>query len=186
MLEWPTNQVVKCLVLYHPDDEPGLKHAQEAQLLRLFDACRKLGHEFLLEIILPTGMPAEEDTVARAMRRLYELGLRPDWWKLEPDPRSACWQHAEAVIAHYDPGCQGILLLGLSAMPDTLIQSFQAAAPYPMVKGFAVGRTIFYDVARSWMLGEIDDHGAVATLAANFRVLVNAWDDARNPDRRAA
>jgi 5-dehydro-2-deoxygluconokinase len=151
LLEWPANQVVKCLVLYHPDDEPALKEAQEAQLLRLFDACRKLGHELLLEIILPAGMPAEEDT-----------------------------------IAQYDPGCQGILMLGLSALPDTLIQSFQIAASFPMVKGFAVGRTIFYDVARSWMLGEIDDDGAVASLAANFRVLVDAWDAARNADRQPA
>jgi 5-dehydro-2-deoxygluconokinase len=186
LLEWPANQVVKCLVLYHPDDEPALKEAQEAQLLRLFDACRKLGHELLLEIILPAGMPAEEDTVSRAMRQFYELGLRPDWWKLEPDPRSGYWQHAEAVIAQYDPGCQGILMLGLSALPDTLIQSFQIAASFPMVKGFAVGRTIFYDVARSWMLGEIDDDGAVASLAANFRVLVDAWDAARNADRQPA
>jgi 5-dehydro-2-deoxygluconokinase len=178
--------VVKCLVLYHPDDEPGLRETQEAQLLRLFDACRKLGHELLLEIILPSGMPAEEDTVARAMRRFYELGMRPDWWKLEPDPRSGYWRHAEAVIAQYDPGCQGILLLGLSALPDTLIQSFQIAASFPMVKGFAVGRTIFYDVARSWMLGDIDDDGAVADLAANFRVLVDAWDAARYPDRQPA
>jgi 5-dehydro-2-deoxygluconokinase len=186
LLEWPANQVVKCLVLYHPDDEPGLREAQEAQLLRLFDACRKLGHELLLEIILPPDMPSEEDTVARAMRRFYELGLRPDWWKLEPDPRSAYWQHAEAVIAQYDPGCQGILLLGLSALPDTLIQSFHAAAPFAMVKGFAVGRTIFYDVARSWMLGEIDDDGAVDSLAANFRVLVDAWDSARIAGRQTA
>jgi 5-dehydro-2-deoxygluconokinase len=186
LLEWPIHQVVKCLVLYHPDDEPGLKQAQEAQLLRLFDACRKLGHEFLLEIILPAGMPAEEDTVARAMHRLYDIGLRPDWWKLEPDPRSACWHHAEAVIAQFDPGCQGIVLLGLSAPSDELIRSFHAAAPFSMVKGFAVGRTIFYDVARSWMLGQIDDDEAVAALAANFRVLVEAWDSARNRDRDAA
>src|SRR5262249_31113431 len=41
LVEWPANQVVKCLVHYHPDDEPELRESQERQLLRLFDACRK-------------------------------------------------------------------------------------------------------------------------------------------------
>ena len=50
---WPLNQVVKCLVTYHPDDPADLRRLQEDQLRRLFDACRKTRHELLLEIILP-------------------------------------------------------------------------------------------------------------------------------------
>src|SRR6202012_4234825 len=35
---WPLNQVVKCLVTYHPDDAADLKGRQDRQLIRLFDA----------------------------------------------------------------------------------------------------------------------------------------------------
>ena len=38
-----------------------------------------------------------------------------------------------------------------------------------MVKGFAVGRTIWHEPARRWLTGEIDDAQAVATLADEFR-----------------
>src|SRR5690606_3364995 len=48
---WPLNQVVKVLVFYHPDDPSDLRERQERQVLRLFDACRKTRHEFLLEVI---------------------------------------------------------------------------------------------------------------------------------------
>ena len=88
---WPLNQVVKVLCLYHPDDAPELRERQERQLLRLFDACRKTRHELLVEIIVPPGMPVEVDTVARALERLYELGVKPDWWKLEPTGDPAAW-----------------------------------------------------------------------------------------------
>ena len=38
----------------------------------------------------------------------------------------------------------------------------QTAAGFDLVKGFAVGRTIFGAVARDWMAGKTDDAGAVA------------------------
>ncbi len=79
---WPLNHVVKCLVFYHPDDDPVLKEQQERQLLALFDACRKTRHELLVEVIAPPGSTVDGDTIARAIRRLYEIGVYPDWWKL--------------------------------------------------------------------------------------------------------
>jgi 5-dehydro-2-deoxygluconokinase len=43
------------------------------------------------------------------------------------------------------------------------------------VKGFAVGRTIFADPARSWMAGEIDDEAAISDMAGRFQQLTDAW-----------
>jgi 5-dehydro-2-deoxygluconokinase len=45
----------------------------------------------------------------------------------------------------------------------------------PIVKGFAVGRTIFSDAAGRWLAGEIDDEAAIADLARRFGTLVEAW-----------
>jgi 5-dehydro-2-deoxygluconokinase len=175
---WPLDQVVKCLVYYHPDDPPGLRERQERQLLRLQDAARKTRHELLVEIIASRGGPVDAETVPRVIRRLYDLGMKPDWWKLEPSDSEAAWANIERAIAANDPYCRGVVLLGLSAPEDELIASFRAAAATPIVKGFAVGRTIFADVAARWLSGTIDDEAAVADLARRFGTLVDAWREA--------
>ena len=176
---WPLNHVVKCLVLYHPDDESDLRDRQDRQLQRLFDACRKTRHELLIEIIVPSGMPIDAHTVARAISRIYEVGVRPDWWKLQPSVDPAAWRNIESAIARADPYCRGVVLLGLSAPPSELISSFAAAAPFKIIKGFAVGRTIFEAPARDWFRGAMDDEAAVQQMAANLAVLVSAWRHTR-------
>ncbi len=186
LAEWPLNHVVKCLVFYHPDDEPSLRERQERQLLRLSDAARKTRHELLVEVIAPKGSAVDGMTIARALQRLYDLGIRPDWWKLEPSADAGAWRNIEDVIERNDPLCRGVVLLGLSAPQDELLASFRAAAPVGVVKGFAVGRTIFNDVAREWFSNRIDDQGAVAALAERLRVLVDAWRAARGSGERAA
>jgi len=186
LLEWPVNHVVKCLVHYHPDDEPDLREHQERELLRLFDACRKTRHELLIEVILPASMQSTVTTVAAAVRRLYAIGLRPDWWKLEPAANPEAWRHIEAAVTEGDPLCRGVVLLGLSAPEAELVNSFEAAAPFNIVKGFAVGRTIFHEAACEWFAGRMSDEEAVATLAGKLSALVAAWRKARGTVERAA
>src|SRR3546814_15706239 len=101
-------------------------------------------------------------------------GIRPDWWKLEPQRDPAAWRHIEAAVREGDPECRGILLLGLSSLMDELIESFPAAARSPLAKGFAVGRQIFYDVARVWMAGKIDVEAATCALARRLVTLLEA------------
>jgi 5-dehydro-2-deoxygluconokinase len=176
---WPLNHVVKCLVRYHPDDEADLRDRQDRQLKRLFDACRKTRHELLVEVIVPGGIPADAHTVARAISCIYELGVRPDWWKLEPSVSQATWENIQSAIVRGDPYCRGALLLGSSLPRDQLVGYFAAAAPFKVVKGFAVGRTIFNEVAREWFGGKMDDEAAVNAMAAGLAALVSAWRQAR-------
>ncbi len=176
---WPRNHVVKCLAFYHPDDPEELRERQERQLLRLQDACRKTRHELLVEIIASRHGAVDAHTTARAIRRLYDRGMKPDWWKLEPAADLATWANIEGAIRGHDPRCRGVLMLGLQAPSDELVASFRIAAASPIVKGFAVGRTIFADVAARWLAGSIDDEAAIADLCGRFAVLVDAWREAR-------
>ena len=176
---WPLNQVVKCLVSYHPDDPAELKGRQDRQLRRLFDACRKTRHELLLEVILPREMPVDSETMARAMAGIYALGVRPDWWKLPPGGSTAHWQAVQDTIGREDPLCRGVLLLGLAQPEAELIAGFANAASFGIVKGFAIGRTIFQDVARAWFAGSMSDAEAVKAMAEKFSRLANAWQRAR-------
>lgn len=177
---WPINHVVKCLVFYHPDDDAELRARQDRQLLRLFDACRATRHELLLEIIASKHGTVTADTVANVIDHVYGLGIYPDWWKLEPAGDTASWAASEAAILRHDPLCRGIVLLGLSAPQDEVLAGIAAAAPFGLVKGFAVGRTIFHDTARRWLTGAIDDEGAVRELTDNLRTLSDGWRAARD------
>jgi 5-dehydro-2-deoxygluconokinase len=179
LVDWPVDHCIKCLCFYHPDDPPGLRTEQLETLRALSDAARRVGRELLVEIIAGKHGPMEGDTVARALRDVYGRGIRPDWWKLEPQADPAAWRDIEAVIAANDPYCRGILLLGLDAPEAELVAAFEATAGAGMVKGFAVGRTIFSDAAAGWMAGRMDDEEAVATMAGRFERLAKAWDDAR-------
>jgi 5-dehydro-2-deoxygluconokinase len=176
---WPVNHVVKCRVVYHPDDAPDLRERQERQLLRLFDASRKTRHELLLELILPADMSADDRTLSRAISRIYAIGVRPDWWKLAPIATAAAWRHRQESIAQADPLCRGVLLLGMSAPLPQIVAAFATAAPFGVVKGFAIGRSLFSAVARAWFAGRVSDEEAVQTLAEGLSVLVREWRSAR-------
>jgi 5-dehydro-2-deoxygluconokinase len=186
LAEWPLNHTVKCLVSYHPDDPVDLRERQERQVLRLFDATRSTRHEFLLEIIASKNGPVDANTTARAIQRFYDLGVKPDWWKLEPAVDSETWSRIERAVLVNDPQCRGVVLLGLSIPQDELIKSFAPAARVGIVKGFAVGRTIFNGAAERWFRGEIDDDAAIETLTSNLSVLVAAWRKAKKARTREA
>ncbi|MBM1171157.1 bifunctional 5-dehydro-2-deoxygluconokinase/5-dehydro-2-deoxyphosphogluconate aldolase [Microvirga arabica] len=175
LVEWPVGHTIKCLCFYHPDDPPELKERQERDLLRLHDAARRIGRELLVEIIAGKHGALKTDTLAVILQRLYDLGIKPDWWKLEPQRDDAAWHAIGEVITVNDPYCRGIVLLGLEAPEHELEAAFAAAASEKQVKGFAVGRTIFNDAARRWLKGEINDEAAIADMAARFQRLVDAW-----------
>jgi len=177
--EWPRDQVVKVLCFCHPDDDAETWANQEATIQRLYSACRRNRLEFLLEIVPSKVGVVGDDTTAALIQRFYDRGVYPDWWKLEPLQTEAAWQSTCDAITRNDPNTRGIVILGLGESEDKLAASFAAAARYPLVKGFAVGRTIFADAARDWMLGNLGDDEAVATMSENYARLCAAWDKAR-------
>jgi 5-dehydro-2-deoxygluconokinase len=181
LIEWPVTQTVKCLCFYHPDDPNDLKQRQDAALMTLHDACRTVGRELMIEIIASRHGPADETATAQVLAHIYDIGVKPDWWKLEPQVSSAGWRLIESAIGAGDPHCRGVLLLGLDAAEADLIQAFAVAAESPVVKGFAIGRTIFSEAAQAWFAGQISDDEAIADMAARFRRLADEWDRARSP-----
>ena len=177
--EWPVEHVVKVLCFSHPDDDDAMRADQETTLSRLADACRHQGLELLVELIPSKAGPVDDDTTASLMTRLYEIGIKPDWWKLEPSGSDAAWRKISAVIETHDPWCRGIVLLGLEASSAALAENFRTAARHPLVKGFAVGRTLFADAAKAWLKGTIDDQGAIAMMQDRYAELCELWDEAR-------
>ena len=175
LVEWPIAHTIKCLCFMHPDDPSELRDRQERELLRLQDAARLVGRELLVEIIAGKHGPLRDDTVARVVARLYAIGIRPDWWKLESQPSSAAWTAIASTIREQDPRCRGIMLLGLDAPSEVLAEAFRSAAECDLVKGFAVGRTIFGEPARAWLEGRVSDREVVERMGERFGTLVESW-----------
>jgi 5-dehydro-2-deoxygluconokinase len=176
LVSWPAEQVVKCLVHYHPDDPVDLRLEQELKLRELWQATRASCHELLLEVICPPGVSADvpqDDAVLRAVQRLYNLGILPEWWKLAPMQASG-WAALAQLVATRDPMCRGAVILGLNQPIQVLADSF-AQATDPIVRGFMVGRSLWADASQRWLRQAIDDAQLVREVADNFIQLVQAW-----------
>mgnify|MGYP005995287371 FL=1 len=183
MCSWARENVIKCLCFCHPDDDAETRADQEATVKRLFEAGRRNNLEFLLEVIPSKVGPVDSNTTATLIRQFYEAGVYPDWWKLEPMADAEGWAAAVSAIEENDMHTRGIVVLGLDAPEEELAASFEVAASYPLVKGFAVGRTIFGDAARAWLKGDMNDADAVTQMAARYTRLCHVWDAAREKAR---
>jgi len=187
LVHWPTEHVVKCLVHYHPDDAYALRLEQEQKVLELWEATRESGNELLLEIILPKAaiVPGQEDAdVLRAVKRVYNIGVKHEWWKLDPMSAEG-WHSLEQLVSERDRHCRGAVILGLNQPIAHLVDSFRNATN-PIVKGFMVGRSLWMTESLGWLRGEMDDATFVQRVAANYTTLVDAWRNRRSLIRTMA
>jgi 5-dehydro-2-deoxygluconokinase len=172
-------------VQFHPDDAIDVRLENEAQIGALYEAVQASGHELMLEIIPSRSLVNDPGNVHRALKRIYNLGIFPEWWKLAP-MTPAQWRDVDALIAERDPRCRGVVLLGLAASVDELAAGFRDAATSASCRGFAVGRTIFHAPARAWLAGEIDDAALRQRVRTTYESLIDAWQAARRSRREAA
>ncbi len=174
LVSWPKEHIVKCLVFFHPEDNHPLRLEQEKTVQEVYSACCQSGHELLLEVILPPNMERNDALYLRAIKRFYNLGIKPDWWKLPP-LKSENWDAVDRLIQERDPYCRGVVLLGLDAPQAELQAGFNAAAGKSIVKGFAVGRTLFGKPSLEWMQGELTDDELVQKIKTNYLNLIALW-----------
>ena len=179
LAEWPVNHCVKVLAPIRADDPAELTAYNEREIMRLADACRRTGHEFLFEIISGNnGKAAAPDQILSLMQRYYDLGVAPDWWKLEPVEDTGFWTAAGDIVRANDPHLQGIIVLGKEMPEEHLCRVLAIARTEPLVNGFAIGRTIFSQAAQAWFAGEIDDNAAQQMMTAVYGQLIDAWGNA--------
>ena len=175
MIEWPGHHTMKCLAFYHPDDPAELRREQDERLLQAMEAARSVGRETMIEIIAGKHGALSEKTVATVLEHLYSIGIKPDWWKLEPQADQAAWHAIGNVITKHDPLCRGIVVLGLERPDTELSAAFSAARSTPWVKGFAIGRSIFGTVAQEWLSGRMGDRQAIEAMAARYFHFCELW-----------
>ncbi|CAA9394935.1 MAG: 5-keto-2-deoxygluconokinase / uncharacterized domain [uncultured Rubrobacteraceae bacterium] len=184
---WPEEHVVKCNLYMHPEDDKETREIQEKRVLQLYDACLVNERRLLLEVQASPETTYDGDSVARLLERFYELGVRPEWWKIPPNPDPAVWGRIGDVVREHDPYCAGLLVLGQAMEEAKLAESFAAAASEPLCRGFAIGRSIYGEPGRRWLAGETDDEELVSSVAERYGRMISLWQSRNEqPARRSA
>ena len=114
------------------------------------------------------------ESVVKSITRILDLGIRPDWWKIPCMDRASAHQVNELISAR-TPHCCGIVILGLDAPTEQLAEGFKAFRGLSLVKGFAVGRTLFGQSAKAWLANDIDDAELVRGVAGKYKEMVEVW-----------
>ncbi|MDQ3376295.1 MAG: 5-dehydro-2-deoxygluconokinase [Actinomycetota bacterium] len=172
---WPEEHVVKCNLYMHPDDDEKTREIQEQSVLQLYDACLVNDRQLLLEVQASPETTYDGDSVAELLRRFYEIGVRPEWWKIPPNPDPAVWGRIGDVVREHDPYCAGLLVLGQAMEEEKLAESFAAAASEPLCRGFAIGRSIYGEPGRRWLAGETADEELVSSVAERYGRMNALW-----------
>ena len=174
---WPEEHVFKCNLYMHPEDDGETREIQEQRVLQLYDACLVNDRRLLLEVQATPRTTYDGDSVARLLQRFYEIGVRPEWWKLPPDLDPAVWARIGDVVRRHDPYCAGLLVLGQAMEEERLAESFAAAASEPLCRGFAIGRSIYGEPGRRWLVGEADDEKLVSSVAERYGRTNALWQN---------
>jgi 5-dehydro-2-deoxygluconokinase len=107
---------------------------------------------------------------------LYAPGIKPDWWKLEPQESPAAWRRRSRHMI--------LTVAALSCWVSMHRQSGlrRRFTPYPAFRQsgvFAVGRILFAPAAAAWFAGRMPDAAAITDKADRFGRLVAASHRAR-------
>jgi len=131
--DWPLDHVVVARADALGDDA----------LPRLARDCRRTRRELLVEA------PG-----ADAMRRIYALGVLPDWWAIDAGADLAA---AVRALADGDPLCRGMLVVG------DVRPVLDSVAAIPAIKGFVAPPSGFEALVRDWRAAKA---GALTRRAA--------------------
>lgn len=193
-IEWFDPTYAKAILWYNVEAEGDLNRRQLARMQTLASWLEENGRRLMLEVIvLPTARQLEllGDDRARferqlrpalmvaAMEEIVEAGIRPDVWKLEGVDRR---QDCERIGARAAAGGDGVgcLVLGRGEDEQAVGHWLATAAGVPGFRGFAVGRTIWFESVRGWVSGRVDAADTVHAIADNYRRMIEVYERGRD------
>jgi myo-inositol catabolism protein IolC len=180
----------KVLVRYNPQGDRQMNARQSERLKTLSDWLHEGGRKFLFELLVPAEPSQLESVGGDADRFDQELrpelmletitelrghGVEPDVWKIEGlDRPEHCRAVADLVRAdgRDDVAC---VVLGRGADDKAVERWLGAAAGVPGYRGFAIGRTIWWDALKAFLDGSVGRSDAAAMIAANYRHMIDVY-----------
>ena len=171
---------VKILVRWNPDDEEEIRETQGNRIKELSDWLTENDKKFLLEFLVPATeeqLASVENDQARydseirpklavkVVEEMRERGADPDIWKIEGlDTSEDCEKVAQAIRTGDREGVIAVVL-GRGASDEKVNEWLRAGSSVEGYKGFAIGRSIFWDALKGFHEGEKSREEAVEEIA---------------------
>lgn len=177
-----TGSMGKVLVRYRPEYPLARVEAERRALRELSDWCHANRCPWMLEVVVPAESHEPEDQfaadgrpriVARYIDEAYERGIKPDYWKMEGTTSANGARLVDEAVRRVSG--PAFLVLGKAAPLPTIEAWFRAARTMRSAAGFAIGRSIYWEAAAQFALGEIGRDDAVATVAETYLATIDLW-----------
>lgn len=172
---WPKERAVKVLIRISPQHKGEDEECQWQRLVQLQQACEVGGHQLLIEMVVPASVPDAFIWVHQAVQRACSEGVEPTWWKLPPYAAPEMWRGIQDTIRRRTPHCRGILVLGQGEAWNSLAEKLPMLSQQELIRGFAVGRSIWRQAAEAWFAGRMSDEAVVELVAQRYRDLITAF-----------
>ena len=183
---------VKILVRWNPDDEEEIRETQGNRIKELSDWLTENNKKFLLEFLVPATeeqLASVENDQARydseirpklavkVVQEMRERGADPDIWKIEGlDTSEDCEKVAHAIRTG-DREDVIAVVLGRGASDEKVNEWLRAGSSVEGYKGFAIGRSIFWDALKSFHEGEKSREEAVEEIAQSYLGFLSVYQN---------
>ena len=183
---------VKILVRWNPDDEEEIRETQGNRIKELSDWLTENDKKFLLEFLVPATeeqLASVENDQARydseirpklavkVVEEMRERGADPDIWKIEGlDTPEDCEKVAHAIRTGNREDVIAVVL-GRGASDEKVNEWLRAGSSVEGYKGFAIGRSIFWDALKSFHEGEKSREEAVEEIAQSYLGFLSVYQN---------
>ena len=174
---------VKILVRWNPDDEEEIRETQGSRIKELSDWLSENGKKFLLEFLVPATeeqLASVENNQARydseirpklavrVVEEMRERGADPDIWKIEGLDTAEDCENVAAAIKTGDRENVMAVVLGRGASDEKVNEWLRAGSSVDGYRGFAIGRSIFWNALKGFHEGEKTREEAVNEIAESY------------------
>jgi myo-inositol catabolism protein IolC len=183
----------KVLVRYNPEGDAELNVRQSGRLKRLSEWLHERDRKFLFELLVPAtpgqlasveGEPDLYDLqlrpglMVRAIAELQEAGVEADIWKIEGiDRREDC----ERISAQARSGGRddvACIVLGRGANEEKVDHWLRQGAATPGFRGFAIGRTMWWDALVAYRDGSAGRADAARQISQRYLRAIKVYQEA--------
>ena len=183
---------VKILVRWNPDDDEETRETQGSRIKELSDWLDENDKKFLLEFLVP----ATEEQLAsvdndqarydaeirpalavKVVEEMRERGADPDIWKIEGLETTQDCEKVAAAIKAGDRANVIAVVLGRGASDEKVKEWLRAGSSVEGYKGFAIGRSIFWNALKDFHEGEKSREEAVDEIAESYLGFLSVYQN---------
>ena len=183
---------VKILVRWNPDDDEGIRGIQGSRIKELSDWLTENEKKFLLEFLVPATeeqLASVENDQARydseirpklavkVVEEMRERGADPDIWKIEGLDTAEDCEKVAAAIKTGDRENVIAVVLGRGASDEKVNEWLRAGSSVEGYKGFAIGRSIFWNALKGFHEGDKSRDEAVDEIAKSYLGFLSVYQN---------